>query len=112
MKKVRIKINPDSSLIKPKGRVDLHKLDATSEEDIARQQHEDDIDAMQDAARYTRKVRQKLGFTQSEFSNFINVPVDTIRNWEQGKRCPTGAARTLLKVLNNAPEAAREALRQ
>jgi DNA-binding transcriptional regulator YiaG len=34
----------------------------------------------------------------------------TIRNWEQGKRCPTGAAKALLKVLDKAPEAALAAL--
>jgi len=34
----------------------------------------------------------------------------TIRNWEKGKRCPTGAAKSLLKVLNKAPEAAVAAL--
>lgn len=33
-----------------------------------------------------------------------------IRNWEQGKRSPTGAARALLKVLDKAPEAALAAL--
>ena len=112
MKSIRLKINPDASNGKPIGRVNLRKLDATSEKDIAQQQQEDDAEAMRDAARYTRNVRQKLGLTQSEFSHFINVPIDTIRNWEQGKRCPTGAARTLLKVLNIAPEAARKALRQ
>lgn len=110
MKKIHLKINPDSGSHLPRGKVNLRKLDATTENDIARQQHEDDDEAMQDAARYTRKIREKLGLTQSEFSIVINVPIDTIRNWEQGKRCPTGAARTLLKVLNNAPKAALEAL--
>jgi putative transcriptional regulator len=39
------------------------------------------------------------------------VSLDTIRNWEQGKRSPTGAARALLKVLDKAPKAALVALR-
>jgi putative transcriptional regulator len=38
------------------------------------------------------------------------VSLDTIRNWEQGKRSPTGAAKALLKVLDKAPEAALAAL--
>jgi putative transcriptional regulator len=38
------------------------------------------------------------------------VSLDTIRNWEQGKRCPTGAAKALLRVLDKAPEAALAAL--
>ena len=36
--------------------------------------------------------------------------LDTIRNWEQGKRHPTGAARALLKVLDRVPKAALGAL--
>lgn len=47
---------------------------------------------------------------QAEFSDRINVPLETIRNWEQGKRSPTGAAKALLKVLDKAPEAALAAL--
>jgi putative transcriptional regulator len=39
------------------------------------------------------------------------VSLDTIRNWEQGKRSPTGAARALLRVLDKAPEVSLEALR-
>jgi len=34
------------------------------------------------------------------------VSLETIRNWEQGKRSPTGAAKALLKILDKAPEAA------
>ena len=40
----------------------------------------------------------------------IQVSLDTIRNWEQGKRYPTGAAKALLKILDKAPEAALLAL--
>jgi len=40
-----------------------------------------------------------------------SVSLDTIRNWEQGKRGPTSAARALLRVLDKAPEACLEALR-
>ncbi|NBO96926.1 MAG: helix-turn-helix domain-containing protein, partial [Betaproteobacteria bacterium] len=42
------------------------------------------------------------GFSQVEFAERIDVSLDTIRNWEQGKRCPTGAAKALLKVLDKA----------
>ncbi len=40
----------------------------------------------------------------------IDVPRETIRNWEQGKRCPTGAARALLRVLDKVPETALRVL--
>jgi putative transcriptional regulator len=36
----------------------------------------------------------------------IGVPVETVRNWEQGKRSPRGPARALLKVIEQAPDAA------
>ena len=58
----------------------------------------------------SRRVRRRLGFSQAEFALRIDVSLDTIRNWEQGKRCPTGAAKSLLKVLDKAPEAALAAL--
>lgn len=90
--------------------VDRRKLDATTEVDLANQQAEDDAEAMQDAARFVRRVRQRLGLTQQEFARRIDVPLDTIRNWEQGKRYPTGAARALLKVLDRVPKAALSAL--
>jgi putative transcriptional regulator len=85
-------------------------VDATTDRDIALQQQADDAESMQDAARFARRVRRRLGLTQSEFSRRIDVPIDTIRNWEQGKRRPTGAAKALLKVLDKAPEAALSAL--
>jgi len=74
------------------GRIDPARVDATSEAVLARQRAADDAEAMQDAAKFVRRVRKRLGLTQAEFAECINVPLDTIRNWEQGKRCPTGAA--------------------
>ncbi|MDH4286380.1 MAG: helix-turn-helix domain-containing protein, partial [Gallionella sp.] len=67
-------------------------------------------EAMQDAAKFARRVRRRLGLSQLEFSRRIDVSLETIRNWEQGKRCPTGAAKALLKVLDKVPEAALSAL--
>lgn len=57
-------------------------------------------DVTQDPAELARRVRQRLGLTQAEFSEKINVSIDTIRNWEQGKRSPSGAAKSLLKILD------------
>jgi len=42
--------------------------------------------------------------TQIEFAARLGVPVETIRNWEQGKRMPRGPARALLAVIAHAPE--------
>jgi putative transcriptional regulator len=57
-------------------------------------------------AAYARNVRGQTGLTQTAFAAQIGVPVETVRNWEQGKRSPRGPARALLKVIERAPEAA------
>jgi putative transcriptional regulator len=59
-----------------------------------------------DDAAYARNIRSRTGLTQTAFAARIGVPVETVRNWEQGKRSPRGPARALLKVLEEAPEAA------
>ncbi len=110
MSKTRIGIDPDHPESLPAGRVDYEVLDRTTERDLAAQRRHDDAEAMKDMARYTRRVRKRLGLTQTEFARRIDVPPETIRNWEQGKRRPTGAARALLKVLDKAPETALRAL--
>ncbi len=110
MKTVRMTIDKAAPAKRNSGRVDPMRLDATTEEDLARQAASDEADAMQDAAKFARRVRKRLGLSQAEFSERIDVPLETIRNWEQGKRRPTGAAKSLLQVLDKAPEAALAAL--
>jgi putative transcriptional regulator len=73
--------------------VDWSRIDATTEEEIAFQIAEDEAEAMRDAAAWARRVRRKLGLSQVAFARRIGVPVDTVRNWEQGKRAPQGPAR-------------------
>lgn len=57
-----------------------------------------------------RELRQRSHLTQCEFAERLGVPVETIRNWEQGKRQPRGPARALLTVIAEAPETAFAAL--
>ena len=110
MKKQRMKVDPSLVSLASVGRINPDLVDGTTEEEIGRQKAADEKEAMLDAARYARRIRKRLGLTQAEFSFRIGVSVDTIRNWEQGKRCPTGAARSLLKVLDKAPETTLAAL--
>ena len=110
MSRTRVRIDPDDPRSLPEGRVNPSVLDGTTEEDIALQARHDDAEAMRDMARFTRRVRKRLGLTQVEFARRIHVPHETIRNWEQGKRGPTGAARALLKILDKAPETALRVL--
>ncbi|MBS4051233.1 MAG: helix-turn-helix domain-containing protein [Methylomonas sp.] len=106
MKTVRLTIESNSEA----GCIDTARVDATTEADIARQIALDETNAMLDSARFARRVRKRLGLSQAEFSQRIDVSLETIRNWEQGKRSPTGAAKALLKILDKAPEAALAAL--
>jgi putative transcriptional regulator len=57
-------------------------------------------------AGYARRVRAQVHLTQAEFAARIGVPIETVRNWEQGKRQPRGPARALLKLLDQAPDVA------
>ena len=57
-----------------------------------------------------RDLRKRARLTQQEFAARLGVPVETIRNWEQGKRMPRGPARALLAVIAHAPETVFAAL--
>ena len=57
-------------------------------------------------AAYARGVRAQTKLTQAEFASRIGVPIETVRNWEQGKRSPRGPARALLKLIEKAPQVA------
>ncbi len=110
MKTVRMKIDVLNPTGKLSGRIDPQRVDATTEADITRHKAADDADAMLVAAKFARRVRRRLGFSQEEFAERIDVSLGTIRNWDQGMRSPTGAAKALLKILEKAPEAMIAAL--
>jgi putative transcriptional regulator len=105
-----VKILRDGSERTLAPQVDWARIDATTEDEIAAQIADDDAEAMRDAAAYARRVRHKVGLSQVAFAMRIGVPVDTVRNWEQGKRAPQGPARALLRIIDRAPEAALRAL--
>jgi putative transcriptional regulator len=50
------------------------------------------------------KVRGKLGLSQSKFADVLGISADTLQNWEQGRRQPTGPARVLLKIATRHPK--------
>lgn len=57
-----------------------------------------------------KSIRTKVGLSQSEFAHLIGVKVATLRNWEQHRRRPTGAAAALLTIVEKEPDAALRAL--
>jgi len=48
----------------------------------------------------TAAIRAKTGLSQSAFARLLSVPVPTLQKWEQHQRVPTGAARTLLAMID------------
>ena len=51
------------------------------------------------------EIREKTGLSQSHFATLLGVSVRTLQDWEQGRRAPSGAARTLLMIAARNPKA-------
>ena len=63
------------------------------------------------ASNETAAARAKLNLTQAQFSELLGVSIDTVQNWEQGRRKPQGAAKVLLRVASQNPEAVLAAVK-
>ncbi len=53
-------------------------------------------------------VRESTGLSQAEFARLLGVSLRTLQEWEQGRRAPSGAARTLLLIAAKNPRALRD----
>jgi putative transcriptional regulator len=51
------------------------------------------------------KTREKTGLSQARFAELLGVSARTLQDWEQGRRVPSGAARTLLMIAAKNPQA-------
>ncbi len=56
------------------------------------------------AAPAVKPLRESLGLSQKAFSQALDVSAGTVRNWEQGRRQPTGPARVLLTLVAQRPD--------
>jgi len=56
-------------------------------------------------------IRRHLGLTQQKFAELLGISPATLRNWEQGRRKPEGAARVLLCVAAKYPKAVLDTVR-
>ena len=51
-----------------------------------------------------QKIRGSYNMTQNDFATMLGVSVDTLQNWEQGRRTPQGPARVLLQIAAKHPD--------
>jgi len=106
-------------------KVDWSRVDATTDEEIARQAAEDPDTApvfspeeilaagrriRPDAIEDVRALRARLGLSQEAFAARFGFSVDAVRQYESHRRTPTGPARTLLRVIAREPDAVTRAL--
>jgi putative transcriptional regulator len=59
-----------------------------------------------------RELRTRLGLSQAQFAQQFGLTLDTVQQYEQGRRRPSGPASTLLRVIEAEPEAVLRALRR
>jgi putative transcriptional regulator len=108
-------------------KIDWRRVDATTDEDIARQAAVDADTAplftpdeilaascriVPDDVEDVRALRTRLGLSQEAFAARFGFSVDAIRQYESRRRVPTGPARTLLRVIAREPDAVTRALAQ
>jgi putative transcriptional regulator len=55
------------------------------------------------------EARRKTGLSQEQFARLLGISARTLQEWEQGRREPSGAARTLLRIASKRPEVVLEA---
>ena len=56
------------------------------------------------------QARQRTGLSQAQFADALSISKRTLQEWEQGRRSPSGAARTLIRIAKNHPDVVKEAL--
>jgi len=112
----RIFVRPGE--VPPPGDTDWERLDAmTDDEVIAAALSDPDAQPLTDEqlARMKRVsrvkvIRRRLGMTQQEFADAFDIPVGTLRDWEQHRSTPDAPARALLRAIEREPETMRRLL--
>jgi putative transcriptional regulator len=112
-KLIRMKITPER-LEEIKRSVDWVRIDAMTDDEIARNIASDlDAATFSDAeltAIRVQQVRKSTGLSQPEFARRFQLPVATLRDWEQARREPDAAALAYLRVIERDAEAVLRAL--
>jgi putative transcriptional regulator len=120
---------PDGSLVQvladgtigplaDRDRTDWVRLEAMTEEEIEANALADPDNPPMTAEELARmrlyphpkRIREALKLTQEQFAERFEIPLGTLRDWEQGVSLPDKSARTLLHVIEQDPEAVARAL--
>jgi len=109
-----VKVTPEMAATAAQS-VDWAAIDAMTDENIAEQVAANPdaaplLDDAESSAAAVRYVRQKLGLSQSAFSERYRIPIATLRDWEQGRHTPDGTTMAYLQVINREPELTARAL--
>jgi putative transcriptional regulator len=67
-----------------------------------------DVDLPAEPALCVYSIRERTGLSQAAFARLLGVSVRTLQEWEQGRRVPSGAARTLLLIAHKNPQVLRD----
>ncbi len=113
-----VRVMPDGSIRPLEDRTDWARVMAMTEEEIEANALADPDNPPMTADELARvrpgwtpkAIRERFNLTQEEFAARFGVPLGTLRDWERGARMPSGAAQTLLRVIDKEPEAVRRAL--
>lgn len=62
------------------------------------------------AAPDAKAIREQVGLSQRDFADLLGVSIDTLQNWEQHRRNPSGPAAALLRLVSAVPEVALQSL--
>jgi putative transcriptional regulator len=68
------------------------------------------VTIVEEPAALAAAARRKTGLSQSDFAHVLGISTRTLQEWEQGRREPSGAAKTLLLIARKRPEAILEAI--
>lgn len=115
---VSLQIMPDGSRKAVESKTDFSRLQAMTEDDIeaAALADEDNPPLTETELKGLRRVpnpkeiRKRLKMTQQQFAAQFELPLGTLRDWEQGVREPDSAAKCYLRVIANNPQAVIQAL--
>ncbi len=108
-----------TEIVASRPEADLARIDATTEEEIARFEREDGATEFEwTGARAVlrppvpdvRAIRQRLGMTREVFAKAFGLELRAIEAWEQHRREPDRAARVLLAVIAEAPDIVKNAV--